>query len=697
MRWFDPACKRCSTLPHIADAGAEAGNDAVLASAAMRLATTTMCVLIALPARADPPPAQQFVLYKFGNRIGTELSIDDGRELRTVFTFTDRSTPVPLATLLERGKDGTPVRFQAWGLTARSVSADDRVVVEGSRIAITQHGQTHSVATPARFFVGSAYAPVTLTQELLRYWAAHGKPATLPVFPIGTVAIERRGEDTVTDRDGKPRTLERFAIGGLGWGKETAWLDDKHQLAALKGIDSEFDHFEATGRGFHEALPVFLARAAEDGLTALGETAHSLRIDQDDRAVAYVNARLITGTGAPALADAVVVVDGDRITAVGPRDKVTVPPGARTVDTEGATLVPGLWDMHAHLEQVEWGPVYLAAGVTTVRDCGNELEFVRAMRDTIDAGKGIGPRVLLACIVDGEGPASLGTDRLRSADEIPALIKKFKAAGCAQVKIYSSLDPRLIHPLSIAAHAAGMTVTGHVPRGVGAVKAVTDGLDQINHLGFMFRAFAAGDLPPTEIGSKLDRAYDAFDPMSPTARKLAGWFAAHHTVLDPTMALRELGLPNAELRRVEPGVSKVPPALAPLYANDGPDPDADRRKRLLDKGLALLGVLHKAGVTIVAGTDQAVPGHSLHRELEIYVEAGFTPMEAIQAATLVPARVLKKDKELGSIEVGKRADFFLVDGDPLADIRALRRIRVVVARGRAYDPAKLWQSVGFSP
>jgi imidazolonepropionase-like amidohydrolase len=102
-------------------------------------------------------------------------------------------------------------------------------------------------------------------------------------------------------------------------------------------------------------------------------------------------------------------------------------------------------------------------------------------------------------------------------------------------------------------------------------------------------------------------------------------------------------------------------------------------------------------VTIVAGTDQAVPGHSLHRELELYVDAGFTPMEAIQAATIVPARAMKKDKELGTIEAGKRADFILVDGDPLADIHALRKIRIVVAQGKAYDPAKLWRSVGFAP
>jgi hypothetical protein len=662
----------------------------------MRAAVVILCVLAAT-AEADPPPTQQFVLYKFQNQIGVERSIDDGREVRTVFTFTDRTTPVPLASVFERGKDGTPVRFQLWGSTSRPFNADDLVVVQGGKISITQRGQARTVAAPAQFFVGSSYAPVTMTQELLRYWAAHGKPASLPVFPIGTVTIERRGEDTVVDRFKQSHTLERFAIGGLGWGKETVWLDEKHELAALKGIDTEFDHFEAVGRGWNEALPFFVARAAEDGLNAFAETSAALRVDSGDGPVAYINARLIDGTGAPAVADAVVVIDGGKIVAAGPRSKVTVPAGARTVDAAGNSLVPGLWDMHAHFEQVEWGPVYLAAGVTTVRDCGNELDFIRSVRDTIDAGKGVGPRLLLACIVDGEGAGSIGIDRLRDPDGIPALIQKFKAAGCSQVKIYQSVDPKLIHPLSVAAHAAGMTVTGHVPNGIGAVKAVEAGQDQINHMQFILQAFAAPDLPPTERGSKLEQAFDAFDPSTPAARKLAGWFAAHHVVLDPTMALRELGLPRAELVKLEPGLAKLPPPLAAAFADAGPSPDDDRRRRLLRKGLDLLGVLHKAGVAIVAGTDQAVPGHSLHRELELYVDAGFTPMEAIQAATIVPARAMKKDKELGTIEAGKRADFILVDGDPLADIHALRKIRIVVTQGKAYDPAKLWRSVGFVP
>jgi imidazolonepropionase-like amidohydrolase len=333
--------------------------------------------------------------------------------------------------------------------------------------------------------------------------------------------------------------------------------------------------------------------------------------------------------------------------------------------------------------------------VTSVRDCGNELPFIRAVRDTIAAGKGVGPRVLMACIVDGESAGALGIDRLRTADEIPALIKKFKDAGCVQVKIYQSFPPALIHPLSVAAHAAGMTVTGHVPTGIGVVKAIEAGQDQINHLPYVLDAFL-GELPKDDPTAR-DRAMEALDLNSPAARKLAAWFASRHAVLDPTLSVYELWLPRPKLVAREPGLGKLPPALQAVFADPGPQPDDDKRTRRFARLVQLLGELHKAGVTIVAGTDQTVPGHSLHGEIELYVEAGFTPLEALQAATIVPARAMKRDRELGTVEAGKRADFLLVDGDPLADIRALRKIKVVVADGKAYDPAKLWRSVDFTP
>jgi hypothetical protein len=573
-------------------------------------------MLVAMVSVATASETRQFTLYKWQQRIGTEevfITRDvRGTEIRSAFAFTDRSTPVPLAATLRLAPEGTPQSFQIWGSTSRPTRIDDRVVVSGKTVTITQRGMTRAVPAPPRFFLASAYAPVVITEELLRYWSTHGSPARLPVFPVGEVTIERRGEDVIADNDGKSRKLTRYSIGGLQWGHESVWLDEQGNIAAQKGVDAEFDHFEATARGFSEALSKLVARAAEDGMASLAETSARLREGATDGRIAYVGVRLIDGTGAPPVPDAVVVTDGDRIVAAGPSAKVAVPAGARVVDVAGKTMLPGLWDMHAHFEQVEWGPLYLAAGVTTVRDCGNEVDFIRAVRDAIAGGRGIGPRILLACLVDGEGPAAIGKIRMRSSDQIPDIIAEFERAGCRQVKIYSSLDPKLIAPLAQAAHTAGMTVTGHVPEGIGAVAAIEAGMDQINHSQFVTRAFLAPGTDPAKRLTPFERkkAFSELDLDSPASKHVAATFVEKKTVLDPTLALSELfSTPHDELVKHEPGLAKLPPAIAGAYADVGVRPeDAERLKKEFDTALALIGMLHKLGVPVVTGTDQAVPG-----------------------------------------------------------------------------------------
>jgi imidazolonepropionase-like amidohydrolase len=175
---------------------------------------------------------------------------------------------------------------------------------------------------------------------------------------------------------------------------------------------------------------------------------------------------------------------------------------------------------------------------------------------------------------------------------------------------------------------------------------------------------------------------------------------AHGTVVDPTLTVYEMFLHPRSVPFVtlEPGVAKVAPELVGPLTSTGVPPEAEERaRRSFDRLLATVRALHAAGIPIVAGTDQSVPGHSLHRELELYVRAGFTPMEALQAATLVPARVMGMEREVGTVEAGKAADLVLLDADPLAAITNTRRISVVVANGRVYDPATLWRSAGFQP
>src|SRR5262249_42884649 len=190
------------------------------------------------------------------------------------------------------------------------------------------------------------------------------------------------------------------------------------------------------------------------------------------------------------------------------------------------------------------------------------------------------------------------------------------------------------------------------------------------------------------------------DFQSAEAQQALQFLKAHGTVIDPTLVIFEWimhsnAIPFANL---EPGVTKLPEALAAPIKNSGSPPE---QAVFMDSGfqryLDTVGALHRAGIQIVAGTDKVVPGHSVHGEIELYVKAGFTPMEAIQAATIVPARAMKLEPEVGTVETGKRADLIILDRNPLDDIHNIRSVKTVITGGRIFDCAPLWTSVGFRP
>jgi len=208
--------------------------------------------------------------------------------------------------------------------------------------------------------------------------------------------------------------------------------------------------------------------------------------------------------------------------------------------------------------------------------------------------------------------------------------------------------------------------------------------------------------PFPEDMSRVERrkAIANLDLDSPDAHKALEYLKDHHTVVDPTLALFELFTATTARTPAsfELGVEKIAPELAqPLTDVEPPSERSELFDKVFSKDIAIVGALHRAGVPIVAGTDQAVPGHSLHREIELYVQAGFTPMEAIQAATIVPARVMGLEKESGTVEKGKRADLVLLTADPLVDIHNTRKVEYVISNGTMYHTAELWQSVGFKP
>jgi imidazolonepropionase-like amidohydrolase len=665
----------------------------------------------AAPQTPQPVPSAsieqgKFTLHKFEQPIGQEtyeIKRDgDSLAVSMDFKFTDRGTPVPLTATFRSAPDLTPQAFDIKGNTARPVTIDESLAIEAGTVHFRTRDKHSDSATPSGpFFTIAGYAPTTMQMLMVRYWATHGSPAQLATLPSGTVRIEPRGQDTIhiTAKDAaKDEKLDRYTVEGLIWGRETLWFDANRDLIAAISTDAEFDHFEAIREGYESALGDFVGRAGADGMSALAEISKTIARSRAPT-IALVGATLIDGTGAIPVQDAAVVIHNGRIVAAGPRSKIKIPGHANIIDARGKTILPGLWDMHAHFEQVEWGPIYLAAGVTTVRDCGNEFEFITAVRDAIAQGRGLGPRLLLAGIVDGTSKYTLGVESVDTPEQARDWTDRYHAAGFQQMKIYSSVKLEELKAVADEAHRLGMTVTGHIPEGLNAYQAIEAGQDQINHITFIRDIMHA---PFPSDMSRLDKAKALanLDLDSPEAQKALAFLKQHHTVVDPTMAVFEFftvttAKPPASF---EPGVNKVAPELAEQLTDVEPPTEwSELGEQVFQKELAIVGALHRAGIPVVAGTDQTVPGHSLHREIELYVQAGFTPMEAIQAATIVSARAMGLDQESGTVETGKRGDLILIKGNPLEDIHNTRNVEYVITNGTLYHTAELWQSVGFKP
>jgi len=666
-----------------------------------------LCATLAIVAFAQEPQSTiveqgKFTLHKFEQPIGEETyeirRQGDSLAAKIDFKFTDRGSEVPLTTTFRAAPDLTPQSFEIKGRTARTVTIDESISIDQGQVHLRMRDKKIDSSAPTgAFFTITSYAPSTMQMLMVRYWATHGSPSQLPTLPNGLVKIEPRGQDTI-QVGGRNEKLDRYTVEGLIWGRETLWFDGKRNLVAAVTTDAEFDHFEAIRDGYENALADFVGKAGADEMKALADLSKTIP-GSHAPTLAIVGATLIDGTGATPVADSAVVIDHGNIVAAGPRAKIAIPKDAQVIDAKGKFLLPGLWDMHAHFEQVEWGPIYLAAGVTTVRDCGNEFEFITAVRDAIAQGRGLGPRLLLAGVVDGTGPLALGVGRVDTPEQARSWVDRYHAANFQQMKIYSSVKLDELKVVADEAHRLGMTVTGHVPEGLNAYQTIEAGQDQINHIQYIADIMHA---PIPDGATRLERrkAMAEINLDSPEAAKAVAFLKEHHTVIDPTMALFELftattAKPPASF---EPGVEKIALELAqPLTDVEPPSERSELFTKIFSKEIGIVGVLHRAGIPIVAGTDQAVPGHSLHREIEIYVQAGFTPMEAIQAATIVPARVMGLDKELGTIEKGKRADLILLTADPLADIHNSRNVEYVISNGAMYRTAELWQSVGFKP
>lgn len=411
-----------------------------------------------------------------------------------------------------------------------------------------------------------------------------------------------------------------------------------------------------------------------------------VRTKSGPRPIAISHVTVIDATGKSPMPDMTVVIAGDRIVTIAKSTEVSLPRGAQVINGAGKFLIPGLWDAHVHLSWTTASalPVLIANGVTTVRDMGGRLSELDDWRTKIATGILVGPRIFRA------GPILNGQKFNQyqmvpgNPDETRGVVRALKEAGVDFIKVHRRMPRDSYFAAIDEAKKQGLTVVGHIPITVTPAEASDAGEATIEHTETLFE----GTFTAALNGRSLSKAIRQF--RADEADKLFARFARNHTVEDPTLIAYRTSIdfsdpalpPNANLRYVAVSNKKT------LEQSKLPAADLAQWKETFAELCEVVRQMHRAGVTLIAGTDIAgprIPGFSLHEELALLVQCGLTPMQALQAATSTPAGVLNKSKDLGTIEVGKLADLILLDANPLEDIHNTQRIRAVIVGGKVMN------------
>ena len=426
--------------------------------------------------------------------------------------------------------------------------------------------------------------------------------------------------------------------------------------------------------------------------------------------LAFTHVTVIDVTGGPPLADMTVLVEDKHIVQLGKSIEVRPPQNAQVVEARGKYLIPGLWDMHVHTAFGDWLPanervtlpLFVANGVTGVRDMGGDLQVLERWRAQIEAGRLLGPRMIIAGpMLDGPIPRFPSSAPVGSAADGRRIVDELHAQGVDFIKIQSLIPRDGYFAAAEEAKKLGIVFVGHVPDAVRASEASNAGQRSIEHFTGIFEGCSTIEDQLIKGPKSLGRNVSTYDPTR--AKQIVALMARNQTWQVPTLVwergqwlIDDIDLSHDPLIKYAPKAWKDqtwPMFTKSILEEMDTDPLPVRR-HFVQMELDMTLAMFRAGVPFMAGTDTAAgvhvfPGFSLHDELGLFVRAGLTPMQALQTATLNPAKFMGREAELGTVQKGKVADLVLLDANPLDDIANTRRIRAVVLAGRYFDRGDL--------
>lgn len=591
---------------------------------------------------------------------------------------------------------GLPIAWSIKGSTTFGSKVAEQFTRKGTRAQwVDSTGKGHStVNTPSIYLAQSSspWANGLYARALLK-----SSGQRMPALPGGELRLEK-GETINVQGDGGPIAVTRYDLVGINLDPETILLDSANNLFA--DVDASSVLVRAGYEGEEKRLRDMAAQWSSQRFVNIErDVAHHYA-----GPIRIRNVRLFDPKSSSLTSPMSVLVQGKVIAAVEPNDSPPTP-GETTIDGAGGTLVAGMYEMHAHLGQSD-ALLNVVAGVTTVRDMGNDNAVLDHLIQEIDSGAIGGPHVVRSGFIEGKSPFSAQNGIVVDSQEKAVdAVRWYGARNYWQIKIYNSMNPAWVPAMAKEAHLLGMRVAGHIPAFSNTDQMIEAGYDEITHINQFALGWVIGPTEDTRTLFRLTalKRLPALDLQSPKVQHTINLMVDRKIAIDPTLGIHE-HLTQDRDGKIPPGdvdyFDHMPigwrrDAMKALADTSAPGDDQAYRQAF-DKLIDVVRMLHDRGVFIVFGTDTG-GSFTYHRELELYQRAGMTPAEILKRATFDSARYVSQDQRLGSIDKGKLADFFLIPGDPLKDLKAIKTISMVVNDGTVYYPGEVYPKFGIQP
>jgi hypothetical protein len=633
-----------------------------------------------------------------GGKVVGHLIADTKGDVTTVdFDVKDNGRGPTIAETIRSNADGLPVEWSIKGATTFGSKVEEHFSQSGGHAEwVDSTGKGSATVTAPGLYVAQSGSP--WSDEILARALLKAPGLTLAALPGGTLHLEK-GETLTVNGDGGPVQVTRYDLTGIDLTPDTMLIDPEGHVFAdvnpssiviRKGYEGEEQRLRKLAADWSTQRFVDMEKAVAHHYTA---------------PVRIKNVRLFDPKTSALTGPVSVLVRGKDIAAVEPLDSPATP-GEVTIDGAGGTLVAGLYEMHAHLGQ-DGALLNLIAGITTVRDMGNDNAVLSKLIDRMEAGEIGGPHVIRSGFIEGKSPYSANNGILVDSRQAAIdAVRWYGARDYWQIKIYNSMNPAWVPAMVKEAHLLGMRVAGHVPAFATADQMIEDGYDEMTHINqFMLQwVMTQGEDTRTLFRLTALKRFQTFDLNSPKVAHTMQLMVDGHKAIDPTLGIHENLLLNRD-GQIPVGAVDYADHL-PIGARrdlmkawidtSAPGDDAAYRAAW-EKILGATKILHDRGIFIVFGTDTG-GAFTYHRELQIYQEKGImTAPEILKRATYDCAKYTGQDQRMGSIEKGKLADFFLIPGDPTKDIKAIKTISMVVKDGAFYYPSEVYPKFGIAP